>query len=176
MELRGGDKVWLFGPNGAGKTTLVKIVMGLEGLDSGEVKVGENIKIGYFSQIQKRVNSRRSIREEFITRTNCFYGSAGSYLSKFLFSEKDISGKSISQLSPGERARFEFAIFSFKDYDLLILDEPDNHLDIETKEILEGSIRQYKGTVLLVSHDRYFVANSGITSVLNLKDGELRNC
>lgn len=175
IELRGGDKIWLFGPNGAGKTTLVKIVMGFEELDSGEVKLGENIKIGYFSQIQQKVSSRKNIREEFIARTNCFYGSAGAYLSKFLFSEKDISEKSVSRLSPGERARFEFAIFSFKDYDLLILDEPDNHLDIETKEVLEESLREYKGTILLVSHDRYFVGNSGITSVLNLKDGEFRN-
>ena len=145
--------------------------MGLETPTAGEVKVGENIKIGYFSQIQERIKSRKNIKDEFIDRTNCFYGAVGNYLSKFLFSEKDITEKLVSQLSPGERARFEFAIFSFKDYDLLILDEPDNHLDIETKEVLEQSLRDYKGTILLVSHDRYFVGNSGITSVLNLKDG-----
>ena len=175
MELRGGEKVWLFGPNGAGKTTLVKIVMGIEKPDSGVVKVGENMKIGYFSQIQKRSTSKKNIMEEFIARTNCFYGAVGTYLGKFLFSEKDIKEKGLSQLSPGERARFEFAIFSYNDYDLLILDEPDNHLDIETKEVLEQSLRDYKGTILLVSHDRYFVGNSGITSVLNLKEGVLRN-
>ena len=175
MELRGGDKVWLFGPNGAGKTTLVKIVMGIEKPDSGVVKIGENMKIGYFSQIQKRSTSKKNIMEEFIARTNCFYGAVGTYLGKFLFSEKDIKEKGLSQLSPGERARFEFAIFSYNDYDLLILDEPDNHLDIETKEVLEQSLRDYKGTILLVSHDRYFVGNSGITSVLNLKEGVLRN-
>jgi ATP-binding cassette subfamily F protein 3 len=174
MELRGSDKVWLFGPNGAGKTTLVKIVMGLEKPDSGEVKIGENIEIGYFSQIQKRTASKKNLVEEFIARTNCFYGAVGGYLAKFLFTEKDVFGKSINQLSPGERARFEFAIFSFKDYDLLILDEPDNHLDIETKEVLEQSLREYKGTILLVSHDRYFVGNSGITKVLNLKEGVLK--
>ncbi len=174
LEIRGGEKVWLFGPNGAGKSTLVKIVMGLETPTAGEVKVGENIKIGYFSQIQERIKSRKNIKDEFIDRTNCFYGAVGNYLSKFLFSEKDITEKLVSQLSPGERARFEFAIFSFKDYDLLILDEPDNHLDIETKEVLEQSLRDYKGTILLVSHDRYFVGNSGITSVLNLKDGVLK--
>jgi len=174
LEIRGGEKVWLFGPNGAGKSTLVKIVMGLETPTVGEVKIGENIKIGYFSQIQERIKSRKNIKDEFIDRTNCFYGAVGNYLSKFLFSEKDITEKLVSQLSPGERARFEFAIFSFKDYDLLILDEPDNHLDIETKEVLEQSLRDYKGTILLVSHDRYFVGNSGITSVLNLKDSVLK--
>jgi ATP-binding cassette subfamily F protein 3 len=174
LEIRGGEKVWLFGPNGAGKSTLVKIVMGLETPTVGEVKVGENIKIGYFSQIQERIKSRKNIKDEFIDRTNCFYGAVGNYLSKFLFNERDISEKLVSQLSPGERARFEFAIFSFKDCDLLILDEPDNHLDIETKEVLEQSLRDYKGTILLVSHDRYFVGNSGITGVLNLKDGGLK--
>ena len=175
LEIRGGEKIWLFGPNGAGKSTLVKIVMGVEKPSSGEVKIGENIKIGYFSQIQKKITIRKSIREEFISRTNCFYGAVGNYLSKFLFSDKDISEKLVSQLSPGERARFEFAIFSYKDYDMLILDEPDNHLDIETKEVLENSLRDYKGTILLVSHDRYFVGNSGVTGVLNLKGGELKN-
>ncbi len=174
LEIRGGEKVWLFGPNGAGKSTLVKIVMGIEKQTDGEVKIGENIKIGYFSQVQEKITNRKNIREEFISRTNCFYGSAGRYLSKFLFSEKDISEKWVSQLSPGERARFEFAIFSYNDYDFLILDEPDNHLDIETKEVLENSLREYKGTILLISHDRYFVGNSGVTSVLNLRDGALK--
>jgi ATP-binding cassette subfamily F protein 3 len=78
-------------------------------------------------------------------------------------------------LSPGERARFEFAIFSFFNYDMLLLDEPDNHLDIDTKEILEQSLSEYIGTMLLVSHDRYFVGNSGVSKVLNLKDGKLRH-
>lgn len=174
LEIRGGEKIWLFGPNGAGKTTLVKVIMGLQKPTKGEVKVGDNIKIGYYSQVQMKDDCKRSIREEFILRTNCFYGSAGGYLSKFLFSKDDMELKSIKQLSPGERARFEFAIFSYKDYDMLILDEPDNHLDIEAKEVLEESLKQYRGTILLISHDRYFVSNSGINKVLNLKDGELR--
>lgn len=174
LEIRGGEKIWLFGPNGAGKTTLVKVIMGLQKPTKGEVKVGDNIKIGYYSQVQMKEDCKGSIREEFIFRTNCFYGSAGGYLSKFLFTKDDMGLKSIKQLSPGERARFEFAIFSYKDYDMLILDEPDNHLDIETKEVLEESLKQYKGTILLISHDRYFVSNSGVNKVLNLKDGELR--
>lgn len=176
LEIRGGEKIWLFGPNGAGKTTFVKLVMGLEKPKRGEVKIGDNLRIGYFSQIQETKGCLKNIREEFIDRTKCFYGNAGGYLSKFLFTKNDIELKSLKQLSPGERARFEFAVFSYKDYDMLILDEPDNHLDIETKEVLEQSLKAYRGTILLVSHDRYFVANSGITSVLNLKDGELRNC
>ncbi len=174
LELRGGEKIWLFGPNGAGKSTLVKIITGVEKADKGEVKVGENINIGYFSQIQSNINSKNSILDEFISRTGCYFGSAYGYLDKFLFKKEDVI-KGVSKLSPGERARFEFAIFTFFDYDILILDEPDNHLDIETKEVLEESLREYKGTMLLVSHDRYFVGNSGITKVLNLNNGILKD-
>lgn len=172
LEVRGGEKVWLFGPNGAGKSTLVKIINGLEKVDKGEVTLGENINIGYFSQVQSNIENENSILEEFTSRTGCFYGKAYGYLEKFLFKRGDIN-KRVSMLSPGERARFEFAIFSFFDYDMLILDEPDNHLDIETKEVLEQSLDEYMGTMLLVSHDRYFVGNSGISKVLNLKKGKL---
>jgi ATP-binding cassette subfamily F protein 3 len=172
LEVRGGEKIWLFGPNGAGKSTLVKIINGIEKADSGNVRLGDNIKVGYFSQIQKENDTGNTVLEEFSSRTNCFYGKAYGYLEKFLFKKKDLD-KYISMLSPGERARFEFAIFSFYDYDMLILDEPDNHLDIETKEVLEQSLDEFKGTMLLVSHDRYFVSNSGIDKVLNLKDGKL---
>lgn len=174
LELRGGEKVWLFGPNGAGKSTIVKIITGLESIDSGDVKLGENIRLGYFSQIQKKIDSKNSILDEFTKRTGCYFAHAYGYLNKFLFKKEDVA-KSVSLLSPGERARFEFAIFSYYDYDMLILDEPDNHLDIETKEVLEESLRAYKGTMLLVSHDRYFVGNSGITKVLNLKNGILKD-
>ena len=139
LELRGGEKVWLFGPNGAGKSTIVKIITGLESIYSGDVKLGENIRLG-FSQIQKKIDSKNSILDEFTKRTGCYFAHAYGYLDKFLFKKEDVS-KSISLLSPGERARFEFAIFSYYDYDMLILDEPDNHLDIETKEVLEESLR-----------------------------------
>lgn len=172
LEVRGGEKIWLFGPNGAGKSTLVKIINGLEDVDKGDVKLGENINIGYFSQVQPEIDNSNTVLEEFTSRTGCFYGKTYGYLEKFLFKKEDLK-KRVNMLSPGERARFEFAIFSFYDYDMLILDEPDNHLDIETKEVLEQSLDQYKGTMLLVSHDRYFVGNSGISKVLNLKDGKL---
>jgi len=172
FELRGKEKVWLYGPNGAGKSTLVKILMGLEKPTSGDVTVGDNIRIGYFSQIQSHLTSEKEIMEEFIDKTGCFYGQAFGYLKKFLF-DKDSVRKRVWQLSPGERARFAFAIFAYKNYDLLVLDEPDNHLDIETKEVLERSLNEFTGTLLLVSHDRYFVEMVGIDKVLNLREGKL---
>lgn len=172
FEIRGKEKVWLFGPNGAGKSTIIKMITGVLEPTSGEVRLGANIKLGYYSQVQAELNLELTLLDEFMSKTSCTFGSAFGYLKKFLF-DKDAVKKKVKFLSPGERARFAFAIFAYKDYDLLILDEPDNHLDIETKEILEQSLNQYQGTILIVSHDRYFVEEIGITKVLNLADGVL---
>ena len=90
-----------------------------------------------------------------------------------MFDKKSVQ-KRVWQLSPGEKARFAFAIFACKDYDLLVLDEPDNHLDIETKEVIEKSLNEFKGTLLLISHDRYFVEMMGVDKVLNLSEGEIK--
>ncbi len=172
FEVRGKEKVWLFGPNGAGKSSIIKMIMGDTEVTSGNIKVGENIKIGYYSQVQAELNTKNSVFEEFIEKTGCSIGLAHGYLKKFLF-DKDSSQKKVKFLSPGERARFAFSIFAYKDYDLLILDEPDNHLDIETKEVLEKSLSEFEGTLLLVSHDRYFVEEVGVNKVLNLTEGRL---
>jgi ATPase subunit of ABC transporter with duplicated ATPase domains len=172
FEIRGKEKVWLFGPNGAGKSTIIKMIMGEEPVTSGKLRLGENMRTGYYSQIQSELNSEQTVLEEFMEKTNCSLGNAYGYLKKFLF-EKDATRKKIKYLSPGERARFAFAIFAHKDYDLLILDEPDNHLDIETKEVLERSLNEFTGTILIVSHDRYFVEEIGVNKVLNLVEGTL---
>ena len=168
----GGEKVWLFGPNGAGKTTIVKLIMGEEDANEGVIKIGENIKVGYFAQKQTNLNKEKTLLEHYIDDTGCDYGQAFGNLSKFLFKGDDVK-KRVKNLSPGQRARFAFAIFAYKDYDLLILDEPSNHLDIETKEVIEESLSNFNGTLLLVSHDRFFVERVGITKLLNLKRGKM---
>ena len=173
FELRGKEKIWLYGPNGAGKSTIVKIIMGIEQPSSGNLKLGENIRVGYFSQVQTNLTSENILLEEFIEKTGIYFGEAFGYLNKFLFDKKSVQ-KRVWQLSPGEKARFAFAIFACKDYDLLVLDEPDNHLDIETKEVIEKSLNEFKGTLLLISHDRYFVEMIGVDKVLNLSDGEIK--
>ena len=173
FELRGKEKIWLYGPNGAGKSTIVKIIMGIEQPSSGILKLGENIRVGYFSQVQTNLTSENTLLEEFIEKTGIYFGEAFGYLNKFLFDKKSVQ-KRVWQLSPGEKARFAFAIFACKDYDLLVLDEPDNHLDIETKEVIEKSLNEFKGTLLLISHDRYFVEMIGVDKVLNLSDGEIK--
>jgi ATP-binding cassette subfamily F protein uup len=172
FELRGKEKIWLYGPNGAGKSTLVKMVMGFETPTSGEITIGNNVTIGYFSQTQHSFNQDSTLLNEFCTVTGTFFGDAFGYLKKFLFEKEDLQ-KRIFQLSPGERARFAFSIFAKKNYDLLILDEPDNHLDIETKEVIEKALREFNGAVLLISHDRYFVEMVRVNKVVNLKDGTL---
>ncbi len=172
FEVRGKEKVWLFGPNGAGKSTIIKLVTGLIAPTAGEIKLGPNIKLGYYSQVQAELNLENTLLDEFMISTSTSLGSAYGYLKKFLF-DRDATKKKVKFLSPGERARFAFAIFAYRDYDLLILDEPDNHLDIETKEVLERSLNEYQGTVLIVSHDRYFVEEIGVTKVLNLSDGTM---
>jgi ATP-binding cassette subfamily F protein 3 len=174
FDIRAKQKVWLFGPNGTGKTTIVKIINGEETLTEGEIQLGTNIKVGYFAQKQTKLNSDMSLLDSFIDETGCFFGDAHGMLKKFLF-EKDDVKKRVKDLSPGQRARFAFAIFAFKDYDFLILDEPTNHLDIETKEVIENSLRDFEGTVLLVSHDRFFVERVGITNILNLTEGRLES-
>ena len=146
--------------------------MGDEKPTEGIVRVGENVTIGYFSQIQTHLEFEENLFDYFVKETGCYFGEAYGQLARFMF-DKDAVKKKIWQLSPGERSRFKLAIFANKNYDFLILDEPDNHLDIETKEVLEQSLSKFKGTLLLVSHDRYFVESVGVEKMLNLKDGIL---
>lgn len=172
FDIRGGEKVWLFGPNGAGKSTIIKLIMQEELVTGGILKLGSDIKIGYFAQNHTKINSSASVLDYFLSNTDCPYDKAFGLLKNYLF-EKDDLKKQVNSLSPGQRARFAFAIFATKDYDMLILDEPDNHLDINTKEVLENSLNEYRGTLLLVSHDRFFVERVGVNKMLNLKDGTI---
>lgn len=131
-------------------------------------KLGNGKKIGYFAQKQTHLNYEETLLEHYLDNTHCPYGKAFGNLKKFLFKNDDLK-KKVKNLSPGQRARFAFAIFAYNDYDFLILDEPTNHLDIETKEVIENSLSEYRGTLLLVSHDRFFVEKIGITRVIELE-------
>lgn len=172
FELRGGEKIWLFGPNGAGKSTLVRMILGLESPSSGEVNIGENLSIGYFAQKQNQLVYDKSLLDNFLDITHCEYSEVFGALKRFSFEGDELKLR-VRDLSPGQRARFAFAIFTYHKYDMLILDEPDNHLDIETKEVIENSLREYNGTLFLISHDRYFVESILPTSILCLKNGQI---
>lgn len=162
LTMYGSEKLWIYGPNGIGKTTLIKILMGMIKPDSGEVIWGNNIKWEYFSQEQSHLDFEATVEDYFMRKTSIDWNRSFGVLEKFLF-PKSMRRTQIKYLSPGQRARLSFAIFAQGDYNFLILDEPTNHIDISTKEVIENSLYEFKGGILVISHDRYFVRNIGIT-------------
>jgi ATP-binding cassette subfamily F protein 3 len=157
MFIKKGEKVFLLGPNGCGKTTLLKILMGMYSQTEGTYKIGSNIHIGYYDQIQENLNMDKTVIDEVwdeypkLTQTEI-----RNALAVFLFRGEDVF-KEIRSLSGGERARVELVKLMLKSVNFLIMDEPTNHLDIESREALEKSLENYDGTMLMVSHDRYFI-------------------
>lgn len=172
FEMYGKEKVWLVGANGTGKTTIVNLVIGKLKADSGEVKIGDNLKWAYFSQDQSHLEMNATVEDFFLTNTGISYNQSFAVMSKFLFGKEQRTTK-IKNLSPGQRARLSFAVFSLKEYDFMILDEPTNHIDIKSKEVIEESLRNYKGAIFVVSHDRYFVKNIGVTRAITLSNKKI---
>lgn len=157
MRVNGGDKIGIIGPNGIGKTTLLKTMLKQIPILSGQVILHQKIKIGYFDQQQNDLDTNKTIfdvikpymeneSDSFIRR----------YLGRFLFKGRDVF-KKIGDLSGGEKVRVVLAQFALEKYDLIVLDEPTNHLDLKSKEVLEDALKTYQGTILCVSHDRYFM-------------------
>lgn len=157
LFIKKGERVFLLGPNGCGKTTFLKILMGFYAQTEGKFKIGVNIKIGYYDQIQESLSMDKTIIDEVwdaypaLTRTQI-----RNALAVFLFRGEDVF-KEINKLSGGERARVELVKLMLASFNLLIMDEPTNHLDIESREALEKSLADYDGTMIMVSHDRYFI-------------------
>lgn len=170
MELDYQDKVCLIGKNGTGKSTVLKIVLGELTDYDGEVILGSNVKIGYLPQNVSFENEDITILDEFKKH---FVGSLTkvySTLAAFHFFGEEVN-KRISSLSGGEKVRLKFAELVQNDVNFLILDEPTNHLDIKNREILEEALNKFEGTLLFVSHDRYFI-NKVVNRVVELDDGE----
>ncbi|MEE9194136.1 MAG: ATP-binding cassette domain-containing protein [Thermodesulfobacteriota bacterium] len=164
-----GDKIGLIGPNGSGKTTLLNILLGKLKPTFGEVVVGTNLDIAYFDQHRAELDEEKSVMENLsggspTLTINEKQVHIVSYLQDFLFSA-DRARSSVKSLSGGERNRLLFAILFSRPSNLLVMDEPTNDLDIETLELLEELLIQYKGTILLVSHDRVFL-NNVVTSTM----------
>lgn len=174
FDIKRGETVAIIGENGTGKTTLLKIINQVIPMDSGEIQLGSNVEIGYYDQEHQILHMEKTLFDEisdsFPDLTNT---KIRNTLAAFLFTEDDVF-KKIGSLSGGERARVSLAKLMLSDANFLILDEPTNHLDIESKEILEQVISNYTGTVLYVSHDRYFV-NKTADRILDLKNHTLVN-
>jgi ATP-binding cassette subfamily F protein 3 len=175
LEIRRGDRVALIGPNGAGKTTFVKTILKEIKPLSGRVRLGAAVEIGYLAQAHAGLNPTQSVLDEVLSAShtrqegeNLLVGQARSYLGRFLFSGDDVF-KPISALSGGERARVALAKLALQGANFLVLDEPTNHLDIPSQEILQAVLADFPGTILLVSHDRYFI-DALATQVWALED------
>ncbi|SJZ30504.1 ABC-F family ATP-binding cassette domain-containing protein [Selenihalanaerobacter shriftii] len=150
------EKVALVGPNGTGKSTLFKLLIDKEESDCGEIGFGAKVKVGYYDQEQDELTLGYNLIQEMQKIKDVTKSQARDVLARFLFKGDDVF-KKISTLSGGEKARLVLAKLSLQDYNLLLLDEPTNHLDIKSKEILEKALQEYQGTILVISHDRYFL-------------------
>jgi ATP-binding cassette subfamily F protein 3 len=156
LEIRRGNRVALLGPNGAGKTTFIKTILGQVAPKAGTIRFGAGVKVGYFAQTHATLNLKATVLDEILAVRNLPIGEARNYLGIFLFSGDDVF-KPVGALSGGERSRVALAKLTLTGANFLILDEPTNHLDIPSQENLEAVLKDFEGTILLVSHDRYFV-------------------
>ncbi len=172
FEVHKGDRIAILGDNGTGKTTILKCINGLTDFETGEIRFGANVTMGYYDQEQQGLTETNTIFSElhdaypFLTETK-----VRNTLAAFMFTEDDVF-KRISDLSGGERGRVSLAKLMLSKSNLLILDEPTNHLDMDSKQMLEEALNEYDGTLLYVSHDRYFV-NKTANMILELSNGKL---
>ena len=174
FSLQKGEHVALIGDNGTGKTTLLKILNGLVQADEGEFRLGSKVKIAYYDQEHAVLNMEKTLFEEIQdTYPDMNNTKVRNVLAAFLFTGDDVY-KRIQDLSGGEQGRVSLAKLMLSDANFLILDEPTNHLDIQGKEVLEEAIRNYEGTVLYVSHDRYFI-NKTATRIIELFSNRFDN-
>lgn len=174
FEIKRGEHVALIGDNGTGKTTLLKIINEMIPFDAGEISFGTNVHVAYYDQEHQVLNDAKTLFEEISDEHPGMNNTQiRSMLAAFLFTEADVF-KRVGDLSGGEKGRLSLAKLMLSEANFLILDEPTNHLDIISKEILEEALNQYDGTVLFVSHDRYFI-NKAASRILDLTDQTVVN-
>lgn len=171
LTLWHGERVALVGANGAGKSVLLKQFLDPESISAGEIKIGPSIKIGYYSQEQETLNNERDLISEIRQTAPVSRDTAVAFLLRFLFTYDQMQ-QPIGKLSGGERSRLQLAKLVLKKPNLLLLDEPTNNLDIPAIEVLEATLDEFVGTVLVISHDRYFV-DKVVDNIVELRDGQL---
>jgi ATP-binding cassette subfamily F protein 3 len=166
-----GERVGLLGPNGAGKSVLLRCILGQETLSGGTVKIGPSVRVGYYAQEHETLDPDRTLVEEIRQVKPMYEGQAVSFLGQFLFPYQMVR-KQVHDLSGGERSRLQLAKLMLSDANFLLLDEPTNNLDLPSCEVLENALDEFEGTVLVISHDRYFL-DRVVDRILELEDGTL---
>ena len=171
IHIRKGERVFILGENGCGKTTLFKILTAKLPQDRGEFEYGANVMIGYFDQMQQNLNlEKTAIDEVWDAFPNLTQTQVRSALASFLFKGDDVF-QPLQKMSGGERARISLLKLMLKGGNLLLLDEPTNHLDAASREELENTLSDYSGTLLMISHDRYFINKLADRVLVLTKDG-----
>ena len=171
LEVVGGERIALLGDNGTGKSTLLKILLGEEEPDSGKLKMGPTVKVGYLPQIIHFSHPERNLVDTMIYDQDCSTQTARNRLAAFNFRGEDVF-KPVSALSGGEQSRLRLCMLMDEQINLLILDEPTNHLDIASREWIEEAVADYEGNLLFVSHDRYFIKQFA-NRIWMLEDGHI---
>ena len=171
LEVERGDRVGLIGPNGSGKTTLLRTLIGQLHALKGRSQFGTNVKVGYYAQAHEQLDRGGTPLSTILETQPMGEESARTYLGRFLFTEDDVF-KPVGALSGGERSRLALAVLLLQQANFLILDEPTNHLDINARETLEEMLSGFDGTILFVSHDRYFIDQIA-TRIWAIGEGEL---
>ena len=173
LEVKGGERIALLGDNGTGKSTFLRILLGEEPCDTGTVRFGPTVRWGYLPQIIRFEHPERTLYDTMLYEKNYTPQAARDRLGAFAFSGEDVF-KTVSTLSGGEQSRLRLCMLMDDKINLLVLDEPTNHLDIASREWIECAIDEYEGTLLFVSHDRYFV-DKFATRIWELEDGAIRD-
>jgi ATPase subunit of ABC transporter with duplicated ATPase domains len=171
LNIERNDRIALIGANGCGKTTLLKMIMGEESSDGGEVKVSSNIRIAYMSQIIVFDDENITVLNALRNVSDLPEDKIRSILARFRFKAQDVM-KKVSNLSGGEKSRLKLCLLMQNQSNFLILDEPTNHLDIESREWIEDAVSEFNGTMLFISHDRFFL-NRFASKIWSMKDGAI---
>jgi ATP-binding cassette subfamily F protein 3 len=171
LLLRHGERVGLLGPNGAGKTVLLRTILGAIAPTAGAIRLGPSVRVGYYAQEHETLDPARTLIEEVRLTRSMYEDQAVALLGRFLFPYA-MAGKRVGELSGGERSRMQLVKLMLSDCNLLLLDEPTNNLDLPSCEVLEAALASFEGTVLAISHDRYFL-DRVVDRVVELEDGAL---
>ena len=171
LLIRHGERVGLIGANGAGKSVLLRLILGKEQPTSGEIKIGPSVKVGYYAQEHETLDFNQTVIDTVRLTGNMSEGRAVSFLTRYLFPYQQATQR-VGSLSGGERSRLQLALLVLSGANFLLLDEPTNNLDIASAEVLENALNDFNGTVLVISHDRYFLDRT-VNRIFELKDSRI---